>query len=164
MDFPIYINWMSSFSTLGLSSGIFIFFIQIVKKLTLETLIRRRRTRRLILYISHKKDDMLIWVNALPAGYFSCFCCRLATFFKINFFSFFFFKKSFRKAIRMSNGMYSDQDRCKIYQQTTKTFDFLYLLQTNWTQISSPMRLTQNLTTHAQCLLKSFILSNGYVG
>ena len=29
---------------------------------------------------------------------------------------------------------------------------FLYLLQANWTQISAPMRLTQNLTTHAQCL------------
>ena len=38
-------------------------------------------------------------------GNFSCFCCRLQTFFKINF-----FKKSFRNTIRLSNGLDPDQD------------------------------------------------------
>ena len=36
---------------------------------------------------------------------FSCFCCRLLTFFKINF-----FKKKFRKTIRVSNSLDPDQD------------------------------------------------------
>ena len=34
------------------------------------------------------------------------FCCRLLTFFKINF-----LKKSFRNSIRLSNGLDPDQDR-----------------------------------------------------
>ena len=39
--------------------------------------------------------------------HFSCFCCCLLTFFKINF-----FKKSIRNTIRMSKGLDPDQDRC----------------------------------------------------
>ena len=39
-------------------------------------------------------------------GNFSCFYCRLLTFFKINF-----FKKFFQDAIRVSNGLDPDQDR-----------------------------------------------------
>ena len=34
-------------------------------------------------------------------GNFSCFCCHLPTFFKINFYS----KNSFRNTIRVSNGL-----------------------------------------------------------
>ena len=39
-------------------------------------------------------------------GNFSCFCCRLLTFFKITF-----PKKSFRNSTRVSNGLDPDQDR-----------------------------------------------------
>ena len=39
-------------------------------------------------------------------GNFSCFCCPLLTFFKINF-----FKIKFRNTIRVSNALDSDQDR-----------------------------------------------------
>ena len=38
---------------------------------------------------------------------FSCFCCHLLTFFKINFFS----KDSFRNTISVSNGLDPDQDQ-----------------------------------------------------
>ena len=38
-------------------------------------------------------------------GKFSCFCCRLLTFFKINF-----FKKKIRNTIRVSNSLDPDQD------------------------------------------------------
>ena len=37
---------------------------------------------------------------------FPCFCCRLLTFFKTNF-----FRKSFRHSIRVSKGLDPDQDR-----------------------------------------------------
>ena len=40
-------------------------------------------------------------------GNFSCVCCRLLTFFKINFLK----KKSFRNTIGVSNGLDPDQDR-----------------------------------------------------
>ena len=39
-------------------------------------------------------------------GNFSCFCCRLLTFYKINF-----LKKNFRNTFRVSNNLDPDQDR-----------------------------------------------------
>ena len=39
-------------------------------------------------------------------GNFSCVCCRLLTFFKINF-----KKKSFTSTIRLSNGLDPDEER-----------------------------------------------------
>ena len=39
-------------------------------------------------------------------GNFSCFCCHLLTFFKINY-----FKEFFRNTVRVLNGLDPDQDR-----------------------------------------------------
>ena len=80
----------------------------------------------------------LLLLTLCALGNFSCFCCRLLTFFKIIF----FFKKSFRNTVRLSNCLDPDQDRhsvvlirvqtvCKNYQQTTagsrKSFNLLKL-------------------------------------
>ena len=45
-------------------------------------------------------------ITVCTLGNFSCLCCRLLTFFKINF-----SKKKFRNIIRVSNGLDPDQDR-----------------------------------------------------
>ena len=69
MDFPISINWTSSFLILGLLGGIFRFNSNLNRTLckqTVETLIRRHVASDLglrCLPLSHKKDTMLTWVN-----------------------------------------------------------------------------------------------------
>ena len=86
MDFPIFINWTSSFPIKGLSGGIFHFYSNCNRTLckqTLETLLRHRILQANIgdpietlhsaasdlglhcLYMSHKKDTRLIWVKYL---------------------------------------------------------------------------------------------------
>ena len=56
------------------------------------------------LYLCSSKSSFSLTPCML--GNFSCFCCHLSTFFKINF-----FKNSFRNIIRVSNALDSDQDQ-----------------------------------------------------
>ena len=54
----------------------------------------------------HKNWSLVACILTLCIlGNFSCFCCRLLTFFKINF-----FKRFFQEQHRRSNGLDPDQD------------------------------------------------------
>ena len=78
------------------------------------------------LLLEYKKVDWLE-TSSLHAGYFSCFCCRLLPFFKINFFKK-LFQKHFQSVKQFRSRSGPTQCRswsrvqtvCKGYQQTTK--------------------------------------------
>ena len=84
----------------------------------------------ILIWSSSSDSDLKNKIILCMLGNFSCFCCHLPTFSKINF-----FKKSFRNTIRVSNNLNPDQDQhlsmsvliwvqtaCKDYQQTKSCY------------------------------------------